>query len=371
MGMVDKGRRILDLSRRRAKEGHLSTLRQGLEMLLLLLLRGMGPGYYHMAGLWRIELSVADKLRHPPRREYQRLLKRVNPEPYRKLSQNKIAEKAILALFRVPTPRFLGRLSVTVGRDGTGRALTTVGSLEALLTRERIERVVFKQLEGSGGKGIRIAEIQPGPGMSVRELGSTVSIPFERYCADILTLSEGGDWLIEEYLHQHPVIAALNPSSVNTIRIWVLRHDDRSCEVLVAYLRIGRRGSFVDNVASGGLIAPIDLTTGRLGMGQHPGPSRERHAQHPDHHVSIEGVEIPFWDDVKQVASSALTAFPGLRFAGLDIAIGSDGPYVIELNVIPDREGAGRLDGTVFDRLRQEARRTCRVESARERSDPR
>jgi hypothetical protein len=42
--------------------------------------------------------------------EYRRFVGRWNPESYRKLSQNKIAEKAILTLFHVPTPRFLGPL---------------------------------------------------------------------------------------------------------------------------------------------------------------------------------------------------------------------------------------------------------------------
>jgi glutathione synthase/RimK-type ligase-like ATP-grasp enzyme len=31
-------------------------------------------------------------------------------------------------------------------------------------------------------------------------------------------------------------------------------------------------------------------------------------------------------------------------FAGLDVAIGPDGPYVIELNVYPDKQGAAHLD---------------------------
>jgi glutathione synthase/RimK-type ligase-like ATP-grasp enzyme len=33
-----------------------------------------------------------------------------------------------------------------------------------------------------------------------------------------------------------------------------------------------------------------------------------------------------------------------MSFAGLDIAIGPDGPHVIELNVYPDKQGAAHLD---------------------------
>jgi glutathione synthase/RimK-type ligase-like ATP-grasp enzyme len=33
-------------------------------------------------------------------------------------------------------------------------------------------------------------------------------------------------------------------------------------------------------------------------------------------------------------------AFPGIRFAGVDVAISQSGPIVIELNTSPDRIGA-------------------------------
>ena len=40
------------LTRRRAREGHLPVFRQLLEMLLLFLLRRLGPGYYQGDVIW-------------------------------------------------------------------------------------------------------------------------------------------------------------------------------------------------------------------------------------------------------------------------------------------------------------------------------
>jgi len=350
--MLSKLRSILTLSRMRAHDGHLPVWRQLGEMIALLLLRGVGPSYYHMAGFWREELRWSDKLCHLNRREYQRVLKKLNPENYRKLSQNKIAEKAILSLFNLPTPTFLGRLSMHCGRDRHGSALTSAQDLEALVRTEVLKRLVFKELEGFGGKGVHIIEISPTEPTKCRALGELAFENISEFCETSLHLSNGGDWLVEEYLVQHPVVASLNPTSVNTIRIWVLRTTPTRSEVLVAYLRIGRVGSWVDNVASGGIIAPIDVRTGVLGAGQAAQAERRSYPTHPDHGTSIEGLQLPYWEQVPHIAQDALNAFPGLRFAGLDIAIGENGPVVVELNVVPDREGAGRLDGSVFRRLR-------------------
>src|SRR5699024_12357746 len=60
------------------------------------------------------------------------------------------------------------------------------------------------------------------------------------YCADILELDRGGDWLVEEHFEQHPMLSALNPTSVNTIRVWVINHGQNGYEVVTAYLRMGR-----------------------------------------------------------------------------------------------------------------------------------
>lgn len=350
--MLNKIRSIVSLSRKRAQEGHLPASRQYAEMIALLLLRGVGPSYYHMAGFWRRELTWSSKTGHLNRREYRQVLKALNPENYRKLSQNKIAEKAILSLFGLPTPAFLGRLSAQCGLDRDGAPLKSAQDLETLVRSKALERLVFKELEGFGGKGVQIVEISPADPSVCRALGEHVFKNLQVFCESSLALSKGGDWLVEEYLTQHPALAALNPTSVNTIRIWVLRTTPMHTEVLVAYLRIGRAGSWVDNVASGGIIAPIDIDTGILGAGQATQAERAFYRAHPDHAATIEGVKLPHWERVPEVARNALKAFPGLRFAGLDIAIGEHGPMVVELNVVPDREGAGRLDGTVFRRLR-------------------
>ena len=139
------------------------------------------------------------------------------------------------------------------------------------------------------------------------------------------------------------MLEALNPSSVNTIRMWVMECDGRF-KTVGAFLRVGRAGSQVDNTSRGGLACPIDLDTGRVREALDLSLARNSYTVHPDSAVPIVGVTIPFWDQCKVVAGTALAAFPEIRFAGLDIAVTATGPEVIELNVEPDRRGAAHLD---------------------------
>lgn len=341
---MNKLLRIISLSQRRAREGHLGLWRQLGEMASLRIMHGVGPSYYHTAAFWRRELAWSDKTSQVSASEYRRRIELLNPASYRKLSQNKIPEKAILSLFGVPTPRFLGRLEASKGCDSDGHPLCNAVDLERLASEHRAIRLVFKRLEGWGGKGVLIPAIEHGPPMTFHDPGSCDTCDAQDYCTEMLGLGRGGDWIVEEYFEQHPDLSAVNPTSVNTVRIWVIDCGADGYRVIAAYLRIGRGNMFVDNASSGGIVAPIELSSGRLRAARDAHAEHNIYPRHPDHGAPIEGVVLPCWPDVQKLAMRALSVFPGLRFAGLDVAIGPSGPVVLELNVSPDREGAAFTD---------------------------
>ncbi len=336
---MNKISRFVRLSQLRASEGHLGLWRQLGEMVVLRSFHGVGPAYYHKAGFWKRELSWQDKTSQLSSRAYRRRVNALNPASYRKLSQNKIPEKAILTLFNIPTPRFLGRLHAHIGLDASGSPLRCAADLEQLARDNGASRLVFKPLEGWGGKGVHVPRVEYGRVMTLSEPGRNEAMSVEDYCHRILGLDRNADWIVEEYFEQHPVLSAINPSSVNTIRIWVVEHASGDLQVLTAFLRIGRAGACVDNTSSGGIVAPVHLETGVLSAARNPRPQHDVYRQHPDHGASIEGVVLPGWKQTKELAKRALSAFPGMRFAGLDMAIGAAGPVVLELNVSPDRGG--------------------------------
>lgn len=190
--LIGKLSQLASICRLRAREGHLGVSRQVAEMLALRMLHGVGPNYYHTAGFFRRELDWSDKISQLSHKEYRRRVAILNPVHYRKISQNKVPEKAILTLFDIPTARFLGRLNAHTGVDAESQPLRTAVDLERLARKHNAARLVFKPLEGWGGKGIHIPDVCLNDSLTFRESGDAQVRDAESYCRDTLNLDKGG-----------------------------------------------------------------------------------------------------------------------------------------------------------------------------------
>jgi hypothetical protein len=331
--------------RRNARdEDNHGVLVQLLEILALRALHGIGPNYYLMAGFASRSLPWQLKATHRSAAAYHRWLAEVNPPAYRKISQNKLAEKALLRLMHIPATELLGYFHPRQGVDGTGAPLRSCGDFIALLEGIDDSSLVVKPLEGLGGAGVRVLDIDRSRTplhLHDRSTGERFALTpgFDLHRAFFGPSDEG--WLVERYFIQHRALAALNASSVNTIRMWVRRRDRSApASCIGGYLRMGRQGSVVDNQSSGGLVCPVDNRSGVLAKAHRGIPERQLYARHPDSDAQIEGVALPYWEEARDLAARTLECFPGMYFGGLDIAIGPQGPVIVELNPSPDKEGA-------------------------------
>lgn len=332
----------------RAREGHLSVVRQVMEMLVLKLCYGLGPGHYHTARYWRRGLSWDFKKGYWTYKKYHNCLHRINDPLYYKISQNKISEKAVLQLFNIPGTAFIGHLHRERGLLATGAPLRGSGDLQAwLLAHPACERLCFKLAEGSGGEGFRAVRCRRDKGLEFELLDSGAVVSVEHFLADILQ-QDAFDYLVEEYVVQHPELALLNASSVNTLRVWV-GCSGNTYHVLGAFLRVGRQGSLVDNTSRGGQIFPVNIATGCIGQGMEKTIFNDVFDCHKDSGLKISGRTLPFWADTLALARQTLSIFPRINFAGIDIAITASGPVLIELNVEPDPTAA-----IIFDRSHTE-----------------
>jgi hypothetical protein len=179
--------------------------------------------------------------------------------------------------------------------------------------------------------------------MSAQNLSGPTACGAGGYSASDLVARLGDEpRVIEAYLDQHPAYAAFNPTSVNTMRIWVLRRAGKTSARL-GYLRIGRAGSLVDNHHAGGIVAPIDMETGRLSEGLDGNATRQTFSVHPDHGTRIEGTVLPMFAEARALAERCLTIFPYMNFAGMDVAMTPNGPAILEANVQPSRNGAAQV----------------------------
>ncbi|GAB3289935.1 sugar-transfer associated ATP-grasp domain-containing protein [Parahaliea aestuarii] len=165
-------------------------------------------------------------------------------------------------------------------------------------------------------------------------------------------------YIAETGVTGHQSLAALNPASLNTIRIFTVYLD--GAKILMASLRIGRGDSIVDNVSRGGLSAPIDLASGRLGRAATVDTrgAVQRFPQHPLSGAAIEGSVIPCWTQVMDLVSSAAELLTGADILAWDVAVTDSGPLVIECNSywesmgIQLAHGAGLKTGLFCDYLR-------------------
>jgi hypothetical protein len=342
--LIARLRRFVEYGREAAASDKLPLSRQWMEIVMLLARGGNGPGYYYMAGFPRRSISWSEKVAHLGERRYLNTVRNLNDSRYHKLSQHKLSEKAVLTLTGIPTPRYLGYFHPHVGRTFQHAALTNCGQLESFLRSLGPSRFCVKLAEGSGGVGFRAFEIiASSDAPLVRPLDGSTPITVETLHGQLLSdvRSQNGDGLlIEEYLRQHPDVAALSKASVNSVRLWVLLGKDDRVRFPLAFLRMGRGGSLVDNRSRGGLVAPVDVASGRLSAALDGFPSRKEFDEHPDTGAAIAGRVLPFWPLALEVAERAVRTFPGIRFAGIDLAFSETGPVVLELNVEPDRTGA-------------------------------
>lgn len=181
---------------------------------------------------------------------------------------------------------------------------------------------ILKPQAGGYGRGIVRAEVRDG--RVVTRLGTAVR-PFQaRRDAPPGTL-------IERALVQHGFWARLSPSSVNTLRILTLwTPGDAEPFVARAVQRIGTVETLpTDNWDTGGILATVDVATGRLGVGRiHPFRSRREvrpYREHPDTGAPIEGVELPHWPSIVETTLAAARSLPMTRYVGWDVAVDADG----------------------------------------------
>ena len=232
------------------------------EMVRLYLKNSIGPNYYLQAGMADSQMSWDYKCAHIGDADYHAALNILNPRQYRKITQHKLAEKSFLQFANIPCAQFIGFLEPVKGFDVSGLSLTNDEQLEQLLTNYLGENICIKIPEGVGGEGFFAGTLLlAGNELKIKALDEeqALTIPqmLERYRKVIA--SEG--LLFESFIEQHESFAQFNPSSVNTLRVWVLQTGDK-VEVIGTYIRVGRAGNLTDNGGGGGIMCPVNLKLG-------------------------------------------------------------------------------------------------------------
>ena len=194
-----------------------------------------------------------------------------------------------------------------------------VAEEDAILKCSNLQDCIIKPTLEYSGKGVRGLEVKEGmtniDGLSIASL-------FAKY---------GDNFQIQKRLKQHERMNLLNPTSVNTIRIFTYRSN---MEILVVYsvVRIGRMGQVIDNQCAGG-ISTIIGEDGKLGKYAYGGYT-ENDVVKTDVGTVLEGFEIPSYNEAIETVKQLHFQLPFFNFIGWDVAIDEEGaPVIIEWNV--------------------------------------
>lgn len=140
--------------------------------------------------------------------------------------------------------------------------------------------------------------------------------------------------LLEEVIKQSDFMNKIYPNSVNTIRLVTVIDNHGEPQVLAAAMRIGGRGSVVDNFNQGGLVIRIDIDTG-ITSTVAVNIDGVEYENHPDTGTKVAGVKVERWDEIVATCKEAALVVPEVRYVGWDVAITPDKILLIEGNQIP------------------------------------
>lgn len=182
--------------------------------------------------------------------------------------------------------------------------------------------LVAKPADGEGGGGVRM-------------LGRVASIAGLRTLLPALQRVRGVT-LVQPRIRVHAALRDISLSALSTVRVITMRNEQGAPEVVSATFRCASDpAASVDNLKSGGLIAAVDLDTGRLGVACR-GRGGADYTHHPATGAAIEGTPLPCWHEAKELAASAhQQAFSEYVLIGWDVALTPDGPLLIEGNGKP------------------------------------
>ena len=139
--------------------------------------------------------------------------------------------------------------------------------------------------------------------------------------------------VLEQVLPQHPDMARLHPSSVNTMRILTDLVDG---EAHVAYIsvKMGRGDGYCDNSGQGGVLCRVDPETGKI-ISPATDDYFNVYDRHPDTGVEFVGYQLPMVPEAIALAKEAAHEIPQVAHVGWDMAITPTGPAIIEGNDYP------------------------------------
>lgn len=195
--------------------------------------------------------------------------------------------------------------------------------VDDLLRSEDIGQVVIKPGLGSSGRGVDFF---------YKRMGEYVNGDGDKLSIEYLNRHYKENYIIQKAFSQHQFFASLNQTSVNTIRIATYRDDNGIVHPLNSIIRIGSKGSKVDNAHAGGCFIGVK-EDGKL---QKYACDQEGRIQTNFNDVNFEAsdFDVPNWENIKSFVCGLHRYVLHHDLVAWDVALDEHSqPYILELNV--------------------------------------
>jgi|SRR5690625_183443 len=190
----------------------------------------------------------------------------------------------------------------------------------SILLSKNIDLIV-KPSQTNNGTGIRKIKIED----------NNIYLADEIITFEYLEKLYEENFMVQNVIQQHPIMAAPHPSSVNTLRMVTLRWNNK-IRYLLAYARFGSENEIRDNVGING----IRLGISDSGVFHNIGIDKDgkMYTHHPTTDFCFANLDpIPNFDSFKQFVIETHKNILHLDFISWDIVVGSDGkPIFLEAN---------------------------------------
>ena len=261
---------------------------------------GYTPYDYFVYEIWHRTPEEADAFINSP---FRLLLARTfNQRKYTKLFNNKVL--------------FNNTFNKYINRDWLYTGQCTLEDFTSFAKKH--PRLLAKPTDGLMGRGIEIIAVG------------------EKDIETVFKTCRDSKLIVEEIISNTGSINELNDTTINTVRICTLLDVHNEPNVVMAGIRVGRKDGVADNLNRGGLLALIDVETGKI-ISDGMDLGQVLYDKHPDSGTTFKGFQIPQWHKVIELAKDAARVVPQVKLVGWDIAITSDDKIeFIEGNHNPD-----------------------------------
>lgn len=210
-----------------------------------------------------------------------------------------------------------------------GDEVTLEQAVEAV-THSDAELIIKPTVETCNGEGVEQLDGQNA---------AAVMTAFKHY---------GINFIVQEKVKQHPLLQQVNPTSLNSMRLYTYRQADGQYRFLYpfAHMRFGGKGAIKDNVSQGGgtcLIHEDGTVDDRVYRFKRMDVSSLKQE------TGVEHLIVPNYQGVINTLIKMHRRLPYFDFVGWDVTVMPDGePLLIEFNLVPSVEGPQMMAGPMF-----------------------